>query len=304
MDVLTHTVVAVTIGMAGYRRCGRRGALGLVAAANLPEVERAVSLGSAAAGVKVICGAGHSLVTAPVWGLLLGVLLARWLRDRRAAAIIAGLGLGSHLAFDLVSGPGVRLFWPISSQFYGWRLVARYDLLTLGWLGLMLLGPRLLNLVNRDMGAKPHSPQPAARVGLAGVVLLVAARVAAMGLLEGRATGALVPSALSPLTWYAVADAGTEYTIDEITPWGYGVSLRFRKPQPNRAFETAADTPLGQAFLELAQFPQYSLERGERGMLVRIRDLRFYSPAGQGKECPIEIEVTPQLEVVSQRARM
>ncbi|MBI3694801.1 MAG: metal-dependent hydrolase [Acidobacteria bacterium] len=304
MDVLTHTVVAVTIGMAGYGRWGRRGVVGLVAAANLPELERAVSLGSTAAGVKVIYGATHSLVTAPVWGLLLWMLLARWLRDRKAAAILAALGLGSHLAFDLVSGPGVRLFWPIASQFYGWRLVARYDLLTLGWLGLMLVGPRLLNLVSRDMGAHPYSPQPAARVGLAGVVLLVAARVAAMGLLEGRATGTLVPSALSPLTWYAVADAGNAYTIDEITPWGYGVSLRYRKPQPNRAFETAADTPLGQAFLELAQFPQYSLERGDRGMLVRIRDLRFYSPAGEGKECSVEIEVTPQLQVVSQRARM
>ena len=304
MDVLTHTVVAVTIGMAGFKRWGRRGVLGLVAAANLPDLERVISLGSSAAWLKVMYGAGHSLMLAPVWGLLLAALLARWLRDRKTAATITGLGVGSHVALDLVSGPGVRLFWPISSQLYGWRLMARYDLLTLGWLGLMLLGPRLLNLVNRDMGAKPSSPRPAALVGLAGVALLVAVRVVAMGLLEGRTQGTLVPSALSPLTWYAVADAGAAYTIDEVTPWGYGVSLRFRKPQPNRAFETAADTPLGQAFLELAQFPQFSLEPGDRGMLVRIRDLRFYSPAGQGKEWSVEIEVTPQLQVVSQRARM
>jgi len=106
------------------------------------------------------------------------------------------------------------------------------------------------------------------------------------------------------LSWYAIADEGNAYTVEEITPWKSGPVLRFRTAQENRAFETAADSPLGQAFLEMAQFPQYTLERGERGMLVRIRDLRFYSPGGEGKEYSVEIEVTPQLEVVKQRARM
>lgn len=310
MDVLTHTAVGVTAGLAGYRRWGRAGTLWLAVAANLPELERAVSLGGPAAFVEVIYGAGHSLITVVGLGLLLGAWLARRRRNWRDGMAIAGLGLGSHLVLDLVSGPGVRLLWPVSQHFFGLRLVARYDLLILASLGIALIGPLLLNLVNQDIGAVPFSPDRAARTGLVGVLLLLAVRGGIMLVLEDRVAGgsrsgfALAPSALHPLTWYAVMDEGSVYTVGEVTPWRYGPELRYRKALPNRAFETAADSPLGQAFLEIARFPQYSLESGEKGMLVRIRDLRFYTPAGEGKEYSVEIEVTPQLEVVRQRARM
>ena len=54
----------------------------------------------------------------------------------------------------------------------------------------------------------------------------------------------------------------------------------------------------------MARFPHYSLERGEKGMRVRISDMRFYSPGGSSKEYSVEIEVTPQLQVVAQRATL
>jgi membrane-bound metal-dependent hydrolase YbcI (DUF457 family) len=314
MDALTHTVVALAIGLAVYPRrapgrARRAGLLWLVAAANTPEIERAAGLYSPAAMVKVIYGAGHSLLTVPALALLLAAVVAHRLHNWRTAAGIAGLGLGSHLILDFLSGPGLRLFWPLRSAFYGLRLIASYDLWILLVLAVALIGPMLLNLVNQDIGAVPYSPQKAARVGLVMVLVLLFARGATKFVLEGRAAEpsagfALEPSPLNPLTWYAVSDDGNAYQVDELTPWGYGPTLRFRKAEPNRAFETAADTALGQAFLEMAKFPQYSLEHGEKGMLVRIRDLRFYTPAGEGKEYSVEIEVTPQLEVVRERARM
>jgi membrane-bound metal-dependent hydrolase YbcI (DUF457 family) len=308
MDALTHTVVAITIGMAGYGRWGRRGTLWLVAAANLPEVERVVAAGSLAAWMRVAYGAGHSLLTAPLLGLALAVPLARRLGNWKTAATIVGLGLGSSLTLDLLSGPGLRLFWPLSSTFYGLHLLADYDLLTLAVLIFALLGPQMLNLVNQDIGAKAYSPEKPARAGLMAVVALVALRAGTLLLLrtgpDVPASAALAPSQLNPLTWYVVTDVGTAYTVDEITPWGSGPSMRFRKASPNRAFETAADTPLAEAFLDMARFPQYSLERGDKGMRVRLRDMRFYTPAGEGKDYSIEIEITPQLEVVSEKARM
>jgi membrane-bound metal-dependent hydrolase YbcI (DUF457 family) len=310
MDALTNTTVAVTLGMAGYKYWGRRGLVWVVLAANAPELERLVYLAGPAIWVKSAYGASHSLLMAPLLGLLLALIAVRRLRNARAAAAAVAAGLGSHLLLDMVSGAGLRIFWPFSSQFYGLRLLARYDLLTLAILLAALIGPRLLNLVNRDMGAPAYSPQTPARIGLMCILLLLAVRGAAKFSLEDRAqeeTGssfALDPSALSPLTWYVVSDAGPAYMVEEITPWSTGPTMRFRKPQSNRAFETAADTPLAQAFLQIAQFPHYTLERGEKGMLVRIRDLRFYAPAGQRKEFSVEIEVTPQLEVVGQRAQM
>lgn len=302
MDAVTHSLIAVTIGMAGYRRWGRRGVLCAAAAANLPELERVASLAGAATWVSVAYGACHSLLTAPALGLGFAALLAWRSRNRRIAAELTALGLGSHIALDLVSGPGVRLFWPLSRTFYGLRLLARFDLLILAFLAFVLIAPRLLNLVNRDMGAAAYSPEKPARAGLILVGLLLLLRAGAMIAVEGRTAAALAPSAIHPLTWYAIADEGNAYTVDVVTPWSYGPSFRFRKAQPNRAFETAAETPLGQAFLEMARFPHYSLERGEKGMRVRISDMRFYSPGGSSKEYSVEIEVTPQLQVVAQRA--
>lgn len=310
MDALTNTAVALAIGMAGYARWKRPGVIWLAAAANLPELEHLIYLGGPAAWVKAAYGATHSLLVLPLLGLLVAWLIARRLRDAKAAGLIVAAGLGSHLALDLVSGAGVRLFWPLSAKFYGVRLLARYDLLILLVMAIALIAPRLLNLVNRDMGAPLYSPARPARFGLICVLLLLGARGVAKFALEGRAeeeTGsgfALDPSALSPLTWYVVSDDGEAYSVEEMTPWKSGPIVHFRKPPANRAFETAADTPLAQAFLEIAQFPQYTLERGETGMLVRIRDLRFYAPAGERKEFSVEIEVTPQLQIVSQRARM
>jgi len=310
MDALTNTTVAAAIGMAGYSRWKRSGVLWLALAANVPELEHLAYLRGPAAWVKLAYGATHSLFTLPILGVLLGWLIARRSRDFRTAALIAAAGIGSHLVLDLFSGPGVRLFWPLSARFYGLRLLANYDLLMLAVLSMALIAPRLLNLVNRDMGAPLYSPAKPARIGLACVLILVGARGIAKFSLQGRAeeeTGssfAMDPSALSPLTWYVVSDAGQAYFVEEMTPWSSGPTMHFNKPRPNRAFETAADTPLAQAFLEVAQFPQYTLEHGESGMLVRIRDLRFYAPAGERKEFSVEIEVTPQLQIVSQRARM
>ena len=310
MDALTHTLTGITIGMAGYPRWGRRGSLWLAVAANLPDIERAASIGGAAAWVKTAYGGGHSVLTAPLLGLVAAALVHRAVGGWRAALEMVVLGLGSHVALDLVSGPGVRLLWPLSGHFYGLTVMTRYDLLALAALAMALFIPALLNLVNRDIGAAPYRPQTGARLGLAALTLLVALRVALFLIYEDRvappstAGYILIPSAIHPLTWYVVTDMGPAYTVEHFTLGRYDPPLRFRKPQPNRAFETAAETPLAQAFLEMAQFPQYSLERGAQGMLVRIRDLRFYSPMGDGRDFSVEIEVTPQLQVVSQRARM
>jgi membrane-bound metal-dependent hydrolase YbcI (DUF457 family) len=304
MDVLTHTATAIALGMAFSRRWGRRGTLGVVIVANLPELERVVGLTNPAMLVRVAYGALHSVATLPLLGALFVLAAGRKLGSRRAAAEIAAAGLGSHIALDLVSGPGVRLLWPFARQFYGVRLLARYDLFVLLALITTLIAPALLNLVNKDLGAKPYQLYKPARAGLILVALLLVLRAGTMLNLEGRTSAALGPSALHPFAWYSVTDAGSTYNIEEVTPWREGPEFHFRKPQSNRVYEAAADTPLAQAFLEVAQFPQYSLERGEKGMLVRIRDLRFFAPGGGGKEFSVEIEVTPQLQVVAQRARL
>lgn len=310
MDALTHSLVALTIGSAGHPRWGPRGAWLLVAAANLPELERLAALGGAARWVEWSYGAGHNVAVLPLLALAAAAAVHGRVGGWRRALELAALALLSHLALDLASGPGVRLLWPFSTQFYGWTLLARYDLLTLLALGAALMGPRLLNLVNSDIGARPYRLQGPARAGLAAVLLLLAARGAIRWEVD-RLLGefstegsALAPSVIHPWNWYLVRDLGPAYSIEEVSITSVGSSHRFRKIETNRALETAADTPLGRAFLAMARFPQYSLERGEKGMLVRIRDLRFFVPGGHGREYSVEIEVTPALKVVAERAQL
>ena len=310
MDWVTHTLAGAAIGAGGYPWWGRRGVIGAVIAAQLPELERVLALAGPATWLQAAYGAGHSLFALPVLAALLVVGFQRWLGGWGSALAAAAAGLASHAALDLVSGPGVRLLWPLGAQFYGLSILARYDVLVLLVLGVALAGPALLNLVNQDIGASRYQPQKAARAGLVVVGLLVAGRGAVYEAYESRvappstAGYVLTPSPFNPLTWYVVTDLGPAYTVEEFRLGRYGPALRFRKAEPNRAFETAADTPLAQAFLSFAVFPQYTLERGARGMLVRIRDMRFYSPGGDNRQYSVEIEVTPQLQVVAERARM
>ncbi len=305
MDALTHTLTAAALGLAGGRRWGRRAPLWLAFSANLQKMELLARFGGPAAWLEASYGACHSVFTTPLLGLLAVVALRRRLGGWKSAGEIVAVGLASHLALDLVTAPGVRLLWPLSSEFYGCSLLARYDLLTIAVLSLALVGPLLLNLVNRDIGAASYNPQPAARAGLAIVLLLLAARGAIKLQLDRRlgADGELTPSVIQPMSWYLVRDQGTAYTVEEVTLTSNGSPRQYRKPEPNRVFETAADTPLGRAFLADARFPHYTLESGRKAMLVRIRDLRFYTPAGQAKDYSVEIEVTAALQVVSQRVR-
>ncbi len=310
MDLLSHTVVGVAIGAAAYPRWGRRGILCAAAAAVLPDAERAVSLWNPAAWIEMAYGAGHSAVAISGLALLLALVFRRILGNWGDALLAAAAGLIPHITLDLLSGPGVRLLWPWTPQFYGAGIVARYDVLILLVLGLALLGPALLNLVNQDIGASPYRPQNPARAGLAVVGLLLVARGAIYSGYQDRveppstAGFVLEPSPFNPFTWYVITDLGPAYTVEEYRLGSFGPPLRFRKAEPNRAFETAAESPLGQAFLGFAVFPHYSLERGARGMLVRIFDMRFYLPGGDNRQYSVEIEVTPQLRVVAQRARM
>jgi membrane-bound metal-dependent hydrolase YbcI (DUF457 family) len=308
MDVLTHTFAAVTLGLAGHRRWGWKGTACLTAAAAVPELERFAALGGAAVRVEAGYGAGHSLLVVPFAALLVAALVRRWLGGWKTALQVVAIALFSHLALDLLSGPGVRLLWPLWPGFSGRAIAAHYDLLILLTLGLGLAVPQLLNLVNRDIGAASYNLERPARIALLAVALLLVARAVMAMEMDRRLTDAsisdfdLAPSAIHPLSWFLIRDTGPGYTIEEVTPRGFGPPLRFRKPQPNRAFETAAESRLGRAFLEMARFPQYSLERGDKGMRVRIRDLRFFTPGGDGRQYSIEIEVSPELEVVSQKA--
>lgn len=72
-------------------------------------------------------GASHSLLFAILCGATIWLLARIWMPDEKAAqtAMVAGLAYGSHVILDLVSvssGRGLPLFWPLSSERFGFDL--------------------------------------------------------------------------------------------------------------------------------------------------------------------------------------
>ncbi len=72
----------------------------------------------------------HAPLLAPLWALLLAVLLAsgrRCLRDWPALAVIAGAAIGAHLVLDLLTANGLSVGWPFTAARHALPLLHPLD---------------------------------------------------------------------------------------------------------------------------------------------------------------------------------
>ncbi len=332
MDSLTHLLVAAAMAQAGAsvlspEGCGgmarhaptplgrMRGAALLVVSAIAPDAEAALSFFDPALYVRLYHGPLHSILGAIALLTAFALAYQRWLSPSTAlfrCLAVAAAGVGSHLGLDLFQGYGEQLFWPLTAHRYGVPLMAQFDLPVLAVLFLGMVGPALLNMVNREIGAPPVSYARPARVALALVLFLLPIRAlfraraydtAAAALTEERESFAVFPSALAPWRWNAVEDTTIAYLLYEVDTWSGQTRpfLRLRKPRPNNFLVAAGEAGTARAFLDLASYPFYSLEEGRRGVLVRIRDLAFFSPGGSDRPFSVEVEVTSTMKILSER---
>ena len=121
MDTLTHALsgallARATAGKAETLPLSRRLALGTVAAA-FPDADFVMSLGSPIAYLLNHRGLTHSLVMLPIWAWLLAWLASRLWRDPRGwrpYLAVTALGVGIHIAGDLITSYGTMIFAPLS----------------------------------------------------------------------------------------------------------------------------------------------------------------------------------------------
>ena len=121
MDTLTHALsgallARATAGDARALPLARRIALGTVAAA-FPDADFVMSLGSPIAYLLNHRGVTHSLVVLPIWAWLLAWLASRLWRDPRGWRpyfAVAAMGVGIHIAGDLITSYGTMIFAPLS----------------------------------------------------------------------------------------------------------------------------------------------------------------------------------------------
>lgn len=322
MDAFTHTLAAAALWRSRLLppEAGVWGALALFAAANAADAEGLIQIGSTAAYIRNYHGAAHSLLGTLIIAGIIAAAAAWGLRRAEKRAALTSLfaltlaGAGSHLLLDSFQGYGAALFWPVSSTRYVLPLMADYNVSNIAILLLALGLPLLLNAVNAEMGAGRVNASRFAVVGLLLLAALLPVRyylrsradyAASTVLVEDEDSYAVCPSPFLLWRWYMVQDTPLAYLVQEVDGSGLRVLAgvaRFRKPTPNNVLVAARDTAAAQAFLDMALYPLFALDQGHRGMLVRVRDMKFYVPGGSDRPYSLEVEVNSQLRILSQHA--
>ncbi|TDF59580.1 metal-dependent hydrolase [Cupriavidus sp. L7L] len=235
MDTITHALMgaqvalAVPMDEAPGRRLGTRERLLLGAAAGaFPDID---FLGFLVHPLRFLAqwhqGPTHSLLLLPAWGALLAGLFCLVTRRHQAwreALAVSCLGVASHIALDLITVYGTRIFYPGSER--------RFSLGTT-----FLVDPLLSGIVVSALGlALCLAPPLRARAALAGMVLLCA-YVGAQGVLRQRALELgneslhaagiqaqgvdALPQPFSPFNWKLIARAGTDYHVAHVNLAGH-----------------------------------------------------------------------------------
>lgn len=125
MDTLTHALSGALLARATApkdapaRSLPRRIAAGFFSAA-APDLDFVVSFVGPVAYLENHRGATHSILLLPIWAFCVAWVLARILREPRGWRALYGicaLGIGAHIAGDLITSFGTMLFAPFSD----WR---------------------------------------------------------------------------------------------------------------------------------------------------------------------------------------
>src|ERR1700691_5103657 len=233
MDNITHTLTGLMLARAGLgRTTPRGGALMMMLAANVPDIDVVFGLPGGLAYMEYHRGYAHSLLLAPVMAVI-PLLLAHWIRGASVswkAWLACLLGVLSHLALDLTNVYGVRLLLPFSSRWLHLDITNIID----PWILLIFLvaiaAPALSGLVSSEIrGTKSEGPKRAwawvALVALAGyegfrftahqraIAVMSAYRYGGDTPLDNQPRVWALPDGVSPLCWRGIVET-TDSVLD------------------------------------------------------------------------------------------
>jgi inner membrane protein len=326
MEPVTHALTSMALGRAGLNKITRAATPMLFVSGLAADVDWAARLGGAASFLR-----GHRTVTHSIVGTLaiaVVVAVAAWMLGQKypkfavniyAALGISAIGAGAHLFLDLLSGYGVKLFWPISARWYAWDMADSVDAWILFSLIVGLLVPELFRLVHDEIGSKPkrNGRQRGAIFALVFVGLAIAGRAfshqRAITLLDSREyraqTPVLVaafPKSLNPFLWSGVVETDNALFNLEV-PVGLGrafdpdrADVHF-KPQPSITLKYAVDCPTAVEFLSFSRFPLASVQPKGDGFQVRLRDMRFATELPGSRGIVAVVDLNAQNQVIDER---
>lgn len=305
MDNLCHSLAGAAIAQSGFaRRLPRATLLGVIAA-NIPDIDALVYLGSDSAfAVSFRRGWTHGLPALVVWAVLLAACFARWSRaapqtDRPAGPagrftardflLLAAICVVSHPLLDLMNTYGIRLLMPFSDRwFYGDTLfIVDPPLLALLGVGALVSSQALRR-------SKPWAERPA-RTALALALVYVATMQAMSAATErlvvrelsvtnpSSHTVMIVPRPLSILSREVLVSrdgryerstadwAGLTPSVSTVVLWSEPIGA------DSATVASVRSTTSGERFLRWARFPYFIVGTGANVGTVFVGDRRYTS---------------------------
>jgi inner membrane protein len=229
MDTLTHALSGALAARAVAPAITRPGELtprdrmicGFVAAA-FPDSDILLRLFGPLVYIDLHRGVTHSIILLPLWALLLAWLLSRFFHRRyswRAIYSTAALGIGIHIAGDVITAYGTMIFAPFSHYRTAFPFTFIIDPY---FTGIIVLGLAATFLKRRE-----RYPAVIAMLVLAGYVgfqaflhsraVEIGETYARMQAPRGEAgTVYAIPQPLSPFHWKIIISRGEDYEVASI----------------------------------------------------------------------------------------
>jgi inner membrane protein len=324
VDPVCHTLTGAALGKAGLARRTPLGMGTLLIAANLPDVDVAV-YATETLVVSFRRGWTHGVLAQATLPLLLAAVMLAWDRVFRSStagirlrhgyggqapasfaqlALLAYIGVISHVFLDFLNTYGVRLLMPFSDRwFYGDALF-----IVDPWMYLML-GAGVWLSARRERRGEGRPWQPA-RVAVVGASLYVAAMLASNlvaraavreGLVRAGQTAStrfmVTPVFLNPFRREVIADIGDRYEKGFVwfDPWphfrpaGYGVDKGLAGSEVGEALRR----PRTRAYLAWSRFPFFVVDRAASPPRVLLNDYRYSDATARAGWAGLAIEVEP-----------
>ena len=325
MDPLTHALASYTLKRAAFPRLSRSAMTAMLIAGTIADIDLLSAYFGPSAFLTFYRTYCHSLPAAFFFSLLATIpfLLRRRGQTEQIMSpvpiFLAALAAAVlHLFMDVCQSSGVELLWPFSARRFALDWVANTDLWIVGILLAGILFPALSRLVTEEIGAKSKGPRGkvGASLALAAVILYVVLRAVlhanALAAMDSRTYRGELPRKAaafaesgSPFRWHGIVE--TERALHDVeVDVGPGASfdpdaaITSYKPEPSPALDAARDTAAARRFLQIARFPNATIERTPTGFHVFLRAFPYSRDASSGLRLDVVIDTDPSGKVLSQ----
>lgn len=296
LDNLTHTLTGLALARAGLGRNTPRAGLTLALACNLPDIDIVTGLWGRVAYLEHHRGITHAFAASPFLAAALAWAMSYFIREasRVRLFVLAWLGIVIHIASDLWTTYGTRVFLPFDATWYAGDWIFIIDPTLLAILALAVLASRF----SKSPGAAQFFVLVAlafvaARAFVHSNALAAAQRIAGPAYADVRA----LPSPVSWRQWRVVAQNESTFAEGAVALGGATLPLRVERklPETELTRRIAATDRAARVFLSFSSYPRLEIRRDGDFTNITWRDLRFSDRRVRGFLCEVVVDESQRI---------